>query len=102
MDQQHALLEKDFVFVKVMRGLDKNAEAVTPLLPGAQSSGIPYYAIVEPDGTVLITSKGPQGNIGMPSEPEGIRHLRKMLDATAQKLTPEEIAALEKSLLAKP
>ncbi len=98
MDDQHALLEKDYVLVKVLGGVDKHAEVIDPLLPGSQSEGIPFHAITEPDGKVLITSKGPLGNIGMPSEPEGARHLRKMLEATAQKLTVEEITQLEKSL----
>lgn len=99
MDYQHALLDKDYVLVKVMGGMDKNAEVIQPLLPGSQSEGIPFHAIVEPDGKVLVTSKGPQGNIGMPSDLDGIQHLRKMLETTAQKLTPDDIAALEKSLL---
>jgi hypothetical protein len=102
MDYQHALLEKDYVLVKVLGGVDKNAEVIAPLLPGSQSEGIPFHAIVEPDGKVLITSKGPLGNIGMPSDPEGVRHLRKMLEATAQKLTADEIAQLEKSLVRLP
>lgn len=102
MDYQHALLEKDYVLVKVLGGVDKNAEVIAPLLPGSQSEGIPFHAIVEPDGKVLITSKGPLGNIGMPSDPEGVRHLRKMLEATAQKLTADEIAQLEKSLVGLP
>src|SRR5690606_21177502 len=57
MDEQHALLDKDYVLVKVLGGVDKNPEAIDPLLPGSQSEGIPFHAIVEPDGKVLITSK---------------------------------------------
>jgi hypothetical protein len=102
MDDQHALLEKDYVLVKVLGGVDKNAEVVAPLLPGSQSEGIPFHSITEPDGKVLITSKGPLGNIGMPSEPEDIRHLTKMLESTAQKLTAAEIAELASSLAPKP
>ncbi|HTM55562.1 MAG TPA: thioredoxin family protein [Pirellulales bacterium] len=101
MDDQHSLLEKDYVLVKIMGGLDKNSEAVNPLLPGAEGEGIPFYAILEPDNTVLITSKGPDGNIGMPTEPEDFRHVRRMLEQTAQRLTAAEIAELEKSLTKK-
>jgi hypothetical protein len=101
MDDQHAVLEKDFVLVKIIGGVDKNSEAVDPLLPGSKSSGIPYHAIIEPDGKVLITSKGPLGNIGMPSEVEDIRHLKRMLEQTAQRLSAAEIAALEVSLAPK-
>ena len=101
MDDQHAVLEKDYVLVKIIGGVDKNSEAVDPLLPGSKSSGIPYHAIMEPDGKVLITSKGPLGNIGMPSEVEDIRHLKRMLEQTAKRLSAAEIAALEESLAPK-
>jgi hypothetical protein len=101
MDDQHGLLEKDYVLVKIMGGLDKNSEAVAPLLPGAEREGIPYYAILEPDDTVLITSKGRDGNIGMPTEPEDLRHVRRMLEQTAQRLTAAEITQLENSLKTK-
>jgi hypothetical protein len=103
MDDHHAVLDKDFVILKVMGGLDEHAADVTKELPGAANSGIPFHAITEPDGKVLITSTGPLGNIGMPlGEVEGVRHLRKMLEQTATWITPEEIAALEKSLLQQP
>jgi hypothetical protein len=101
MDDQHAVLEKDYVLVKIIGGVDKNSEAVNPLLPGSKSSGIPYHAITEPDGKVLITSKGPLGNIGMQSEVEDIRHLKRMLEQTAKRLSSAEIAALEESLAPK-
>jgi hypothetical protein len=104
MDDQHAVLDKDFVILKVMGGLDEHAAEVTQALPGWDRAGIPYHAITEPDGEILITSSGPLGNIGMPSgeEIEGVRHLRKMLEQTAKRITPDEIAGLEKSLLQKP
>jgi hypothetical protein len=104
MDDHHAVLDKDFVILKIMGGLDEHADEVTQAIPGWDRAGIPYHAITEPDGEILITSSGPLGNIGMPSgeEIEGVRHLRKMLEQTATRITPDEIAGLEKSLLAKP
>jgi hypothetical protein len=102
MDDQRAVLEKDYVLVKVMGSVDKNYKVVRPLLPGSQSQGIPYHAIVEPDGTVLVTSKGPNGNIGMPSGAEGILHLKHMLEQTAQRITGDDIATLAKSLEPQP
>ncbi len=98
MDEHHALLEKDYVLVKIIGGVDKNADVVGSLLPGSKSSGIPYHAIMEPDDQILITSTGPVGNIGMPGGIEGIRHLKRMLEQTAQRLTAADIAALEQSL----
>ncbi len=97
MDDHHAMLEKDYVIVKAMGGLDKHVAEALEELP-SQQHGIPWHAITEPDGTVLVTSEGPLGNIGMPSSVEGIRHLRQMLERTATKLTSEDVNALVESL----
>jgi hypothetical protein len=101
MDDHHATLEKDFVIVKAMGAIDDNVEKAVEGLP-RKEFGIPWHAITEPDGTVLVTSEGPLGNIGMPSSVEGIRHLRHMLQTTARKLTADEIDALAQSLSQKP
>jgi hypothetical protein len=61
-------------------------------------SGIPWYAITEPDGKVLTTCEGPFGNIGIPDSVEGLRHLRHMLDQTSRHLTASEKDAMIKSL----
>jgi len=98
MEDHHAALEKDYVIVKVMDGLDDHASDVTDKLP-IKNRGIPWHAITEPDGTILITSEGPLGNIGFPAGSiEGVRHFRRMLERTAQRLTPQEVDGLIKSL----
>ena len=84
IEAHHATLEKDFVIVKVMDGLDEHAGEVIRQLPEAQGDGIPWFAITEPDGTILTTSHGALGNIGFPGSVEGARHFRQMLDRTAQ------------------
>src|SRR5262249_50063108 len=98
MDDQHALLEKDYVILKVMDGLDEHAEDVVKPLERPAGGGIPWYAITEADGKVLATSDGPLGNIGIPSSVEGIGHLRGMLCKTAQHLTAEDLDRLTGSL----
>jgi hypothetical protein len=97
MDDQHVILEKDYVIVKVMGGLDEHAEDVIRLL-NRPKSGIPWHAITDADVNVLTTSTGPLGNIGMPSSVEGIRHLREMLKQTAQRLTDDDLDRLAESL----
>ena len=97
MDDQHALLEKDYVILKVMAGLDEHAQDVISLL-NRPMGGIPWYAITDADVTVLTTSTGPLGNIGMPGSVEGIRHLREMLKQTSQRLTDDDLDRLAKSL----
>jgi hypothetical protein len=102
IDDHHAALEKDFVIVKVMGGLDAHAAEVVKELPISDGDGIPWYAITEPDGTILVTSHGSLGNIGFPGSVEGIRHFRQMLERTARKLTAAEVGDLIRSLSPKP
>jgi hypothetical protein len=101
MDDNHATLEKDFVIVKVMGGLDAHASEALKDLPQVEGNGIPWHAITEPDGKIVVTSHGPVGNIGFPSSVEGIRHLRQMLDRTIQRLTTADVDGLIKSVSGK-
>ena len=94
IDEHHATLDKDFVIAKVMGGLDEHADEVVKELPIHDGDGIPWYAITEPDGTILTTSRGPLGNMGFPTSIEDLRHLRRMLQTTARKLTAAEIDGL--------
>ena len=98
MEDHHTTLEKDYVIVKVMDGIDDHAAEVIAELPRKDEDGIPWFAITEPDGTILATSGGPLGNIGFPGSVEGIRHLRQMLDRTVQRLTADEVDRLIKPL----
>jgi hypothetical protein len=93
IEDHDAVLAKDYVIVKVMEGLDEHADDALADLGGAES-GIPWFAITEPDGVVLATSDGPLRNIGMPSSVEDVRHFRRMLEGTARRLTSEEIDTL--------
>ncbi len=98
MEDHHGALEKDYVIVKVMEGLDDHASDVIEKLP-ITHRGIPWHAITEPDGTILITCGGPLGNIGFPAGSiEGVRHLRRMLERTAKRLTSDDVDRLVKSL----
>ena len=98
LEDQHALLEKDYVILKVMTGLDLHAEGVIKQLDRPQQGGIPWYAITESDCKVLTTSDSSLGNIGMPSSVESIGHLREMLKQTASRLTAEDLDHLAESL----
>lgn len=97
MDEHHAALEKDYVIVEVMEGLDEQVAQVIDQLPRKEQS-VPWHAITEPDGTVLMTSESQLGNIGFPGSLEGIRHFRQMLDRTARSLKSDEVDGLIQSL----
>jgi hypothetical protein len=98
MADHHQVLAKDYVIVKLMDGVDDRVTDVFGDLPEKPGDGVPWFAITEPDGTVLATSSGPLGNIGFPSSVEGIRHFRQMLDRSARRLTTDERDGLIQSL----
>ncbi|MDR3623167.1 MAG: sigma-70 family RNA polymerase sigma factor [Paludisphaera borealis] len=98
IEDHHATLDKDYVVVKLMEGVDDRVTEALAGLPIETGDGIPWFAITEPDGAVLAHSRGPVGNIGFPSSVEGIRHFRRMLEGTIRKTSPDEVAQLIKSL----
>ena len=50
-------------------------------------------------GKVSVTSKFPQGNSGYPAQPAEIDHFMKMLNSSANTITPEELKTIETALL---
>lgn len=100
IDEHHAVLEKDYVILKLMSGVDRHADEVIEQFRESDG-GIPWHAITEPDGTRLVTSDSPLGNIGMPGSEEGLRHFRKMLQSTARRMSAAEVDSLIESLQSK-
>jgi RNA polymerase sigma factor (sigma-70 family) len=101
-------LEDHYVFVKLDISRDEHADAVRKRFQGDSDGGVPWYAILDADGMVLITSNAPalkrRGkamNIGFPSSTEGIEHFVKMLEQTAPRLTKDQLAQVRKALAAR-
>jgi len=63
-------------------------------LRGERSGGIPWMLITDSSGAELVTSDGPQGNVGCPVMPHETEWFLSMLDRTRQRLSDEELAAL--------
>ena len=66
-------------------------------LRDGQSSGIPWMAILDGEGKKLVTSDGPQGNIGYPALPEEIAYFVEMLKK-AGRPDAGKIAEIKKAL----
>jgi hypothetical protein len=101
LDDQHALLAKDYVVVKVLQ-TDEHSRQVIGKFNPRRDLGVPWFAIAEPDGAVLVTSVGPSGNMGFPTSVEGKRLLKTMLERTARRLTVAERDRLLQSISAGP
>jgi thiol-disulfide isomerase/thioredoxin len=98
-------LERYYVFVKIDISRDEHADALRKRLQQGKHEGVPWYAILDVDGKVLITSNAPKedspsgsSNIGFPSSPEGIEHFLTMIKQTAPHLSQKQINALRKGL----
>ncbi len=98
LEDQHALLEQDYVIVKFNGGLDEHVDEVLQKFQRPIDAGIPWFAMMDAEGTPLATSQSPRGNIGFPSEQPDKLHLSQMLQKTSQKLTTEDRNRLIKSL----
>jgi hypothetical protein len=46
----------------------------------ADSSGIPWFVFLSPEGKPLADSTGPEGNTGFPFQDSEIAHFRTMLE----------------------
>jgi hypothetical protein len=64
----------------------------------ASDAGIPWFVFLDGDGSALVTSDGPKGNVGFPAAPHEIDHFRSMLERTKRHLTDADIGALVASL----
>jgi len=97
LEENNRFFEPDYVPVKIdTLRMTHGAEVARKLRDG--DGGIPWMAILDPDGKQLITADGPRGNIGYPFEPHEIEHFIVMLKKTAKKLKSEEIGEVEKVL----
>jgi len=87
------LIAKEFAYVKLDSRLTNGEQAIERVRPDAKG-GIPWMVILDENGDPIITSDGPNGNIGYPGEPDGQEHFEKMLRADVKRLTDDEIKSL--------
>jgi hypothetical protein len=93
LDRHRSLIEKDYVWITVDPRFTHGEEVIKKLRSN-RKGGIPWVVILDADGKPLITSEGPEGNIGYPGEPKEIEHFEKMLRTTSHNLSDAEIKIL--------
>jgi hypothetical protein len=54
--------------------------------------------ILDADGRELISSDGPNGNIGYPSRPEAIDYFLTMIEKTKKRMSAQRIGAVKQAL----
>jgi hypothetical protein len=98
------LLAKDFILLEIDVDRMKNGSEVGKRLTGGESKGFPWSVILDAKGEQLVTSDGPDGNIGCPVSPEEAEVFFAMLEKTRKRLTDQDLAVLreEHEAFAKP
>jgi beta-lactamase regulating signal transducer with metallopeptidase domain len=92
-EAHHEQLDKDYVIVTLDYRFTNGEDVITRLR--AVEGGIPWMAILDDTGKVLITSDAPKtGNIGYPGEPGSRIYWEHMLRSTAHHMTEADIQAL--------
>ena len=97
-ETNQALFAEDYEILKLCTETMKNGEAVAGRLRSDTSGGIPWMAILDSSGQELITSDGPNGNIGYPVMPAEIDHFMNMLRITRKKLSDDQLQQIASAL----
>ena len=88
------LWEQDYIWVKLDHRWTDAREIGKEYRKG-EHTGIPWWAILDDEGSLLISSNDEKGdNIGFPSNDRGRQHFRKMIESTRIRLTDEQLDAL--------
>ena len=96
---QRGLIGLDYIDLKIDTVRTTNGQAVADRLrSGHSGGGIPWMVILNADGKQLVTSDGPRGNIGYPSEPHEIEYFVAMLNQTRHNLSDAQVKTLERQL----
>jgi thiol-disulfide isomerase/thioredoxin len=94
-----AIFSKDCVDLKIDIDRMEGGKNVQARYRKSDNGGIPWMAMLDPQGNALITSDGPKGNIGYPATNDEIAHFVTMLKACQQRMTNQEIDTLRDSLI---
>jgi len=96
------ILKKDYVLVKLdQQRMTRAEEVIARIRRPKQGGGIPWFAFLDKQGHILITSTNENGkNIGFPVDPQTeIPHFASMLRKTRSKIKDQEIVLISEALV---
>ena len=96
------IISQDYIIVKIDQDSMIGGKEFAAKIRDHQPGGIPWFVILDADGKKLITSDGPDGNVGFPIAPNEVEHFINMFQQTStEKTTPEQIQKLKTQLTKK-
>ena len=91
----HAILSRDYLDLKIDTERHLNGAEVASRLRQGEEGGIPWTVVTDSTGAALITSDGPEGNIGCPGSESETAWFMEMISKTARSLDEAAIAKLD-------
>lgn len=98
LDGHHSTFEKDYVNLKIDYMRMTHGTDVANRFAPEKGMGDPWMVILDPTGKVLVTSIGPDGNIGYPYQLAEIDHFLTMLTTTRKRLTDADLTMIRQDL----
>lgn len=94
-----SLMSRRYVMLKIDQERMLNGAALRKRLYETGRGGSPWYAIVDAQGEVLVTSTGARGNIGFPVKARERAHFMHMIAQTAGPITGSDLARIRTLLV---
>lgn len=98
LDTNAALFADDYIVVKIDVEEMEHGGEVAAQLRGARTGGIPWITILDAEGTELVTSDGPDGNIGCPVSENECAYFVTMIEMTIRHAPEGRVADIAKAL----
>ena len=92
-----SVLAREFVTLKIDQDRAPGANDLAKRYQ-TKYEGLPWFAFLDGDGTMIANATAAKGNVGFPGLPEEIAHFKTMLDKAKRHLTDADIALLIASL----
>jgi hypothetical protein len=99
--QRHkAILAQDFIVFTIERRQAGAADPVVSRIRAGKEGGIPWSAVLDAQGAVLVTSNDASGkNLGFPFKPAAIELFIEMIAKTSHRINRNQLQIMENSLM---
>ncbi len=95
------ILARHFTIQKIDTDRNVGGKEMLARLRKSDDGGIPWFVFLDAEGKALVTSNGPDGNVGCPYTDEEIAAFTGMLSKAAPSISEDELETLRKSLVAR-
>lgn len=77
------LFDDNYLVVAIATDKMEGGQVMFDEMKKDRSGGMPWMVILDGDGKELITSVGPEGNIGCPVQPAEVAHFVTMIESSS-------------------